>query len=75
MARVPKKVEDNATVERVIPIPGWVYNLMIEIADEQRRDVKSQVVFELEQVARKLRKEREKAEKSSGPLVLAQIAA
>ena len=63
MARLPKKVEDSAVVDRVIPISGWVYNLMIELADEQHRDVKSQVVYELEQVSRKLRKEREKAEK------------
>lgn len=73
MARIPKKVEDAATVERVIPIPGWVYNLMIEIADEQHRDVKSQVVFELEQVARKLRKERERAERPSGSLALVSV--
>lgn len=62
MARTPKRVEDSATVERIIPIPGWLYNLMIDIADEQHRDVKSQVVYELEQVARKLRKERERSE-------------
>jgi hypothetical protein len=74
MARIPKKVEDNAIVERVIPIPGWVYNLMIELADEQHRDVKSQVVYELEQTARKLRKERERAEKL-GPIVPALLQA
>ena len=75
MARLPKPVEDSAVVERVIPIPGWVYNLMIDLAAEQHRDVKSQVVFELEQVSRKLRKDRDRAEKSSGPLELASLAA
>jgi len=75
MARIPKPVADNATVERVIPIPGWVYNLMIELAAEQHRDVKSHVVFELEQVARKLRREREKSERSPGPMELASLAA
>lgn len=74
MARIPKKVGDDTTVDRVIPIPGWVYNLMIEIADEQHRDVKSQVVYELEQVARKLRKEREKSGKSPGPFAPADLA-
>jgi len=74
MARSPKRAADNATVDRVISIPGWVYNLMIELAGEQHRDVKSQVVYELEQSARKLRKERERAEKV-GPILPAQIAA
>lgn len=60
MARSPKSVDDNAKVERVIPIPGWVYNLMIELATEQHRDVKSQVVFELEQAARKIKKASER---------------
>ncbi len=66
MARIPKQVEDTAIVDRVVPIPGWVYNLMIELATEQHRDVKSQIVAELEQVARKYRKERAKAEKTPG---------
>jgi hypothetical protein len=60
MARKPKKAEGDSPVDRVIPIPAWVYNLMIDVAGEQRRDVRSQIVFELEQVARKYRKEREK---------------
>lgn len=75
MARLPKPVDDSAVVERVIPIPGWVYNLMIDLAAEQHRDVKSQVVFELEQIARKLRREREKSERAPGQYEAALLAA
>jgi len=58
MARHPRRVDDQAVVERVIQIPGWIYNLMIDLAAEQRRDVKSQVVFELERSAQRIRKTR-----------------
>lgn len=75
MARPPKKVDDTADVERVIPIPGWVYNLMIDVADEQHRDVKSQIVFELEQVARRIKRAREKAEQEPGNSELLLLAA
>ena len=58
MARHPRRVDDQDVVERVIQIPGWIYNLMIDLAAEQRRDVKSQVVFELERSAQRIRKTR-----------------
>ena len=63
MARKPKKTTSDAPVDRVIPVPAWVYNLLIDVAAEQHRDVRSQIVYELEQAARKYRKEREKAER------------
>jgi len=58
MARHPRRVDDQAVVERVIQIPGWIYNLMIDLAAEQHRNVQSQVVFELERSAQRIRKTR-----------------
>jgi hypothetical protein len=75
MARTPKKVEDGARVDRVIPIPGWVYNELIDVAEGQHRDVKSQIVFELEQVARRLRRDRERKEQQPGNSELLPLAA
>lgn len=48
MARTPRRVDDAAIVNRVIEIPGWVYNLFIDRAMKERRDVKSQIETELE---------------------------
>jgi len=58
MARHPRRVDDQDVVERVIQIPGWIYNLMIDLAAEQHRNVQSQVVFELERSAQRIRKTR-----------------
>jgi hypothetical protein len=48
MARTPKRVNDATPVNRVIEIPGWVYNLLIDRAHKERRPVKSQIEIELE---------------------------
>lgn len=66
MARNPKRYPDDATVERLIPMKGWVYNVFIDLGLAQGRETKYQLAHELEQLARKYR---EKAGKESGPLL------
>jgi hypothetical protein len=75
MARNPKRYPDEAQLERLIPIKGWVYNLFIDLGLEQGRETKYQLAHELEQLARKYRKDREKKEIEPGPVVPAQLAA
>lgn len=55
MPRAPyKEPKDDEIVERLIPIPGWVYKKMIARAKAQQRSTKYQIAFELERVARKM---------------------
>jgi len=55
MPRTPyKEPADDEVVERLIPIPGWVYKKMIARAKAQQRTTKYQIAFELERLARKM---------------------
>ena len=49
MAKIARKVAEDKTVSRVIEIPGWVYNLLIDLADLERRNVKGQIERVLEE--------------------------
>jgi hypothetical protein len=52
MPRKPAdKVQADQHVERLISMPGWVYNLFIERATRERRPVKYQIELELERLA------------------------
>jgi hypothetical protein len=53
MGRVAGKVDESASVERLVKMPGWVYNLFIERATKERRLVKNQIEMELERLAEK----------------------
>lgn len=61
MARQPKlrrpykETADDEIVERLVPMPGWVYNLMTARATAQKRTTKYQIAFELERLARKIK--------------------
>ena len=56
--RQPYKMPaDDETVDRLVPIPGWVYKMMARRAAAQQRTTRYQVAFELERVARKIRDE------------------
>jgi hypothetical protein len=48
---------DDETVDRLVPIPGWVYKLMARRAAAQQRTTRYQIAFELERLARKIRDE------------------
>lgn len=61
MARKPEKVQDDAPVERIVSIPGWVYNLMIDRALEQKRGVKYQIEYELERWGKQMKEESQRA--------------
>jgi hypothetical protein len=50
-----KRPADDEVVERLIPMKGWVYNLMTERGAAQQRTTKYQVSAELEQLAKKIR--------------------
>lgn len=52
-----KPPADDEMVERLIPIPGWVYNLMTARGLAQRRTTKYQIAFELERLAQRIRDE------------------
>lgn len=54
MARIPQKVDKDEQIERIIPIPGWAYNFMIDRAKEERRDVKAQIAFVLENAIKEM---------------------
>lgn len=55
MPRTPyKEPADDEVVERLIPIPGWVYKKMIARAKAQQRTTKYQIAHELERLARKM---------------------
>ena len=56
--RQPYKMPaDDEVVDRLVPIPGWVYKLMARRAAAQRRTTRYQIAFELERLARKQRDE------------------
>lgn len=55
MAKPPKKVEPESTVKRTVPMPGWVYNVMIDAAQRDRRDVNAQIAVLLERIAAELK--------------------
>lgn len=58
--RKPYKTHaDDETVERLVPIPGWVYNLMTERAIAEKRTTKYQIAHELEQLARNLKSKKD----------------
>lgn len=68
-----KAPADDAVVERLVPIPGWVYNLMTARATAQKRTTKYQIAFELERLARKIKDQGIKDDEP-GPRVPAQRA-
>ena len=54
--RTPYKATgDDEVIERLVPMPGWVYNLMASRAAAQKRTTKYQISFELERLARKMK--------------------
>lgn len=54
--RQPYKMPaDDEVVDRLVPIPGWVYKLMARRAAAQQRTTRYQIAFELERLARQLR--------------------
>lgn len=57
---MPRKVQvvpDDAVVERLVPIPGWVYNLMSSRGKAQQRTTKYQIAFELERLAKRIKEQ------------------
>lgn len=57
MARVPQKVDEKTTIKRSIPMAGWVYNIMIDEAKREKRDVNAQIALVIERVALELQKQ------------------
>lgn len=57
MPRKPYKEPpaDDEIVERLIPLKGWVYKMMIARGEAQKRNAKHQISFELERVAEKMK--------------------
>ncbi len=43
MAPKPKEVNDAETIERVLYVPGWGYNLIIRDAERRKRTVKHEL--------------------------------
>jgi hypothetical protein len=55
MPRTPyKEPTDDEIVERLVPMPGWVYKKMIARAKAQQRTTKYQIGHELERIAKKM---------------------
>jgi hypothetical protein len=50
-----KRPADDEVVERLIPVKGWVYNLMTDRAVAQGRTTKYQLSIEIEGLAKKIR--------------------
>jgi hypothetical protein len=50
-------VPDDEFVERLVRMPGWVYNLMAARATAQQRTTKYQIAHELEWLARRIKEE------------------
>jgi hypothetical protein len=50
-----KATADDEIVERLVPMPGWVYNLMAGRAAAQKRTTKYQISYELERLANKIK--------------------
>ena len=56
MPRVADKVRDDGSVERLVSMPGWVYNMFIDRAAKERRPVKYQIEHDLEKLAEEMKK-------------------
>ena len=55
MPRTPyKEPADDEIVERLVPMPGWVYKKMIARAKAQQRTTKYQIGHELQRIAEKM---------------------
>lgn len=55
MPRTPyKEPSDDEIVERLVPMPGWVYKKFIARAKAQQRTTKYQLGHELERIAKKM---------------------
>lgn len=55
MPRTPyKEPADDEIVERLVPMPGWVYKKFIARAKAQQRTTKYQIGHELERIAKKM---------------------
>lgn len=52
-----KAPADDEVVERLVPVPGWVYNLMTSRALAQSRTTKHQIAYELTQLAKRIREQ------------------
>lgn len=52
-----KPPADDETIERLIPLPGWVYNLMTARGQAQKRTTKYQIAFEIERLAQRIKEE------------------
>jgi len=52
-----KTPADDEVVERLVPVPGWVYNLMTARAVAQSRTTKHQLAYELTQLAKRLKEQ------------------
>lgn len=52
-----KPPADNEIVDRLVPIPGWVYKLMARRGAAQQRTTRYQIAFELERLAERIRDE------------------
>lgn len=52
MARKAKHVPEDQPVERIVSLPGWLYNLLVDRAERERRGVKYQIEVDFERLAR-----------------------
>jgi len=59
MARKPKVAPDNKPIKRSVSIPGNLYNRFVQAANDEHRDVNSQIVAIMEGYLRE--KERQPA--------------
>lgn len=50
-----KRPADDDVVERLIPVKGWVYNLMTDRALAQGRTTKYQLSIEIEALAKRIK--------------------
>lgn len=54
--RMPyKRPADDDVIERLIPVKGWVYNLMTDRAVAQGRTTKYQLSIEIEALAKRIK--------------------
>mgnify|MGYP001615275198 CR=1 FL=1 len=52
-----KPPSDDEIIERLVPMPGWVYNLMTARAPAQGRTTKYQISTELRLLAQRMREQ------------------
>ena len=55
--KVVDLVPDDETIERLVPIKGWVYNLMVARGEAQKRHAKYQISYELERLAQRMKEQ------------------